>query len=157
MKNSSNISVLTNTDIFPINLSEINGKLGRRCCAPGFRSVWDSLTCWIPKGVLKQELSLIQVTTYFGVNNFREDEALKLIFFSKMRNIFNRFCNCNSNFRLFFLVLKITAFEHTPGIFLQSDEKTCGRLSTCWKTLLRFQIWLRQLFSNSICLTLMES
>ena len=32
------------------------------------------------KGVLKQDLSGIQVTTFLGVNNFQNIEAMKLIF-----------------------------------------------------------------------------
>ena len=36
------------------------------------------------KGVLKQELSDIQVTPFLAVYNFRNFEAMKLIFFFKM-------------------------------------------------------------------------
>ena len=57
----------------------------------GLSTIWDPLTRWLPKGVLKQELSDIQVTTIFAGNNFRNNYAMKLIFFLKMRNILCRF------------------------------------------------------------------
>ena len=83
LKNSSKISDLTKTDVFQLDMSEINENLGWKNCGSGFRSVWDLLTRWFPKSVLKRELSGIDVTTNLSVNNFRENKAMKLIFSSK--------------------------------------------------------------------------
>ena len=37
----------------------------------GSSSVWDLLKRFLAKGILKQELTGIEVTTFVGVNNFR--------------------------------------------------------------------------------------
>ena len=56
-----------------------------------------------------------------------------------------------------FRVFETVAFEYVPGNFLNYDENTCYRESTCYQTVLRFHIWLKQMFSNSVCLGLMEN
>ena len=48
-----------------------------------FISVLDPLTRWFPEGVLKQELSGIHITTFFGNHNFGNIEGMELIFFPK--------------------------------------------------------------------------
>ena len=53
-------------------------------------------------------------------------------------------------------VFEIMAFEHIAGISLNYDKNTCDRQSTCYQTVLRFYIWLKEMFSNSICLGLTE-
>ena len=52
-------------------------------------------------------------------------------------------------------VIEIMAFGHVAGNYLNYNENTCDRQSTCYQTVLRFQIWLTEMFSNSICLLLM--
>ena len=64
-----------------------------------FVSVWESSTRWFTKGVLKREISGIQVTTTFGVNNFQNIWAMKLVFFLKMRKILFRFQKSKKRFR----------------------------------------------------------
>ena len=70
LKHGLKNSDLTNTDFFQLNFSDITRKLGKRCCRAGLGSVLDPLIRLLRKGVLKQELSDIQVTTIFGGNNF---------------------------------------------------------------------------------------
>ena len=70
LKNSSKISNLIMTDVFQLNLSEINDKLGWKSCPSGFGNIGDPVTRWLRKDVLKVELSGIRWTTFFGVNNF---------------------------------------------------------------------------------------
>ena len=55
------------------------------------------------------------------------------------------------------MILKIIAFELVAGNSLSSEENTCDMPSTCEKTVLRFQIWLKVIFSNWICLRLQEN
>ena len=55
------------------------------------------------------------------------------------------------------LVLGIIAFEPIVGTYLNYEENTCERQSTCYQTILRFSIWLREMFSNWLCLGLMEN
>ena len=54
LTNSLKISDQTKRDVFQLNLSDINGKLGSKCCCPDFSSVWDPLTQGLSKGVMKQ-------------------------------------------------------------------------------------------------------
>ena len=53
-------------------------------------------------------------------------------------------------------VLEIMAFKQVAGTSLNSDENTFYRQSTCYETVLRFYIFLKETFSNSIFLSLME-
>ena len=50
--------------------------------------VFSTLTRWFPNGALKQEFCGIEVTTFFGSNNFRHIEAIKVILFSKYSRIY---------------------------------------------------------------------
>ena len=92
------------------------------------------------KGVLKQELSGIQVTTFFGIISPEGIEAMKLIYFSKCKKILCTFQKTAKNFHIIILVLEIMAFEPVARTCLNYDENTCDRQSTCYQTILRFQI-----------------
>ena len=81
LKSIPEISRLTKRDFFQLKLSDINIKVGKSYCLGGLDSVWELLTRWLPKGVVKEELSDIQVTTIFGGNKFQNNWAVKLIFF----------------------------------------------------------------------------
>ena len=71
LKHSPIISDLTERDFFQLNLSDISRKLGEKRCRAGLGSVWELLTCWLRKGVLKQELLHTHLTTIFRANNFQ--------------------------------------------------------------------------------------
>ena len=121
-----------------------------------FVSVWDPWTRSFTKGVLKRELSCIQVTTFFGVNNFQNVWALKLIFFFQMLKILCRFRKCKKKKKkiagkIFVLVIMavIMTFEPFTGTYLYYEENSCDWQSTYYQTVLRSQIWLRQMFPNS--------
>ena len=47
-------------------------------------------------------------------------------------------------------------FEHVSWISLNYDENTCEPQWPSYKTVLIFHMWLREMFSNSIWLGLME-
>ena len=49
------------------------------------------------------------------------------------------------------------AIEHVAVISLNYEENTCDRQSTCYQTVVIFQIWLKENFANSIWLGLMEN
>ena len=137
-------------------MSRINGKLGQKCCCADFVSVCHPWTCWLQKGILKKELSSIQLTTYFGDNNFWNIWSMKLLIFLKIHKVLCRFQKCKKNKKMF-LLLEIITSEPVAGIYLNYDENTCDRKSTCYLIVLRLQIWLREIFSSSICLGLMEN
>ena len=63
---------MTKRDLSVHDLSDINGKLREKHRRAHFSSVFDPLTRWVQKGVLKEELLGIQETTCFGVNKFRK-------------------------------------------------------------------------------------
>ena len=81
---------------------------------------------------------------------------MKLILFYKTRKKLSRFQNRKKNPKKFFSFVE-NAFEPVVGIYLNYEENTCDRHSTCYQTVLRFQIWLIDIFSNLICLGLMEN
>ena len=54
------------------------------------------------------------------------------------------------------MVLEILAFEAVVVTYLNYHGNICDWQSTCYQTIVRFQIWLRKMFSNSICHRLME-
>ena len=53
-------------------------------------------------------------------------------------------------------VLKIIAFELVAGVSANYDKNTSDGPWTCYKAVLRFQIWVRHMIRNLICLILME-
>ena len=54
-------------------------------------------------------------------------------------------------------VFEIMAFKHVAGTSLNSDENTFYRQSTYYQTVLRFHICLKEIFANSVCLSIMEN
>ena len=56
-----------------------------------------------------------------------------------------------------FPFLEILAFEPVAGISLSYDENTCDLYSTFYQAVLGFWIWLREMFSYTICPRLMEN
>ena len=73
LKHSPKISDLTKRSFFPLNLSEINGKVVKKLGRAALGSVWDLVTCWLSKGVLKQEQLHTKVTTIFGDSKFQNN------------------------------------------------------------------------------------
>ena len=53
-------------------------------------------------------------------------------------------------FERIFLVLDIMVFEPVAGAYLYYEENSCYRQSTSYQTVLRCQVWLREMFSNLI-------
>ena len=49
------------------------------------------------------------------------------------------------------------AIEHVAQISLNYDENTCDRETRSYQTVLRFHIWLKEMFPNSIYLGLIEN
>ena len=83
LPNSPKISHLTKRNVFSLNCSWLNGKLGWMCCRPDFTSNCNPVTPWLSKGVRKRELLGIQVTVFLGLIT---SEIFKLwcrCFFSK--------------------------------------------------------------------------
>ena len=56
-----------------------------------------------------------------------------------------------------FRLYDIMTLKHVARISLNNDKNTCDRESTRYQTVLRFQIRLKEMFSNTICLGLIEN
>ena len=56
-----------------------------------------------------------------------------------------------------FRVFQIMALNPVSRISLTYDGNTCERQSTCYQTVLRFHIQLKEMFSSSISLCLIEN
>ena len=131
LKKCPKISDLTKTHVSQLNLFDINGNLARRCCLLDFSRACYPLTHSLPKGVLKQELSGIEVTTFFGLNNFRNISAMKtMFFFPKCSKFFGYFINAmkySQNMSIYDDNIVWTF----AGISLKHDKNTYDRPSTC--------------------------
>ena len=68
---------------------------------------------------------------------------MKLIFFSKCAKFYVDFENWK-NIGKSFLALELMVFERVPGIYVNYDENTCDRQSTCYQTVVKFQISLKE-------------
>ena len=64
------ISDLTKRDIFRLYLYQSDEEAEWKFSSVDFCSVWETLTRWLAKDVLKQDLLCIQVSTFFRVINF---------------------------------------------------------------------------------------
>ena len=136
-------------DFYNSVLSWINRKLGWKYRHGEFVIVLDAWTRWFLKGVLKRKPSGIQVTTFFGVSSFQNIWAITLIFFSKCAKIFINFGNAKRN---------------PENVFFCCDNNSwtsCGNFTLLWGKFMwsavdvlpnspKIQIWLREMFSNSL-------
>ena len=87
LKSSPEISDWIKGHDTQLNLFDIKGKVASKFCGTHFSSVSDHLTLWLSKCVLKEELSWIEVTTFFGLitfQNLRIDEDD--FFFQNLQN-----------------------------------------------------------------------
>ena len=80
--------------------------------------MWDAIRRLLPKSVLKQDLSSIQLTTFFRVNNWAS-----IFFFSKCAKF-------DADFKTF-LGFEIITFALFAGISLSSEDKTYDRQLKC--------------------------
>ena len=99
LKHSPTISDLTKRDASVLDLSDIHRRAAQKHRLTHFHSVLDPLARWLQKCVLKQDISGIQKTTLFGLNNLRNTSTMKLNFSSKVLKISCRFSKSNKNVR----------------------------------------------------------
>ena len=70
LKSGSKISDPTKRHHTQASFFDVNGTFAWKWCPEDFSSVFDPLTRWFAKGVLKQELYGTLVTTFFRINKF---------------------------------------------------------------------------------------
>ena len=90
LTNSLNISDLTKSKFFQLNLSKINRAVVQKWWLADFGSVWEPLTRWLRKGCLKKDFLNIKVAFFFGDNTFQNTQAMKLMFSFKIIRIWCR-------------------------------------------------------------------
>ena len=101
------------------------------------------------KGVLEWELFGLPVTTFIGVNNFQDIWAIKLTFVLEMRKILCRFWKYKKNWSNIFVFFDNGAWTCCRNLSVLWGKFMWSQ-SMCYRTVLRSQIWLREIFSNSI-------
>ena len=102
LENGSKISDLAKNHDTKLKLFDITGKLAWKCYCADYSSVSNPLTRWLPKGVLKLDLSCIQVTTFFGLNNLQNIWDMNVIFVFVRFKILCKLQICNKTCRKFF-------------------------------------------------------
>ena len=86
LPNSPKTSNMRKRDVFYLNLSWFNGKLGCNCCRADLSSDIDSWTCWLSKGVLKRKRSGLEAIS----KEFLNDRIEMLLQNNKIINRLNR-------------------------------------------------------------------
>ena len=145
---SLKISDTTKTKFFELKSFQSDKKIWQNYCREVFSSLSDFLTSWLSITILTEGFLAIYVTTLLAVYNFGNTSAIKAIFFFKMFKIWRRFQKFWKKLRKIFFFgdnsLWIGSVKHS----LLPRENTCHRESTCYQRVSRFQILLRQNFSN---------
>ena len=95
LTNSPKISDATERDVCSRNIPDKNEAISQKSCSAYFSSVWDPLTRWVLKGILKSSVWEIKVTRSFRVNNFGDSWATSLTSFFKILKIWWRFQKWN--------------------------------------------------------------
>ena len=74
-------------------------KMWWKCSDANFTRIWDPLTCWLSKGVVKECFLESNVTKSFTAHKFRNKVALTIILFFKIFKIWYRFQKLNKKIR----------------------------------------------------------
>ena len=135
--------------IFQVRFHQSDGKISWKCSHSDFARVWDPLTCWLSKGVLKQCFLESNLTKFFTACKFRNKKAMTIIFFCKIFKIWCRFQKWNQKRTKSFLSLKIIPFASGTINSLNLEKDTCHWLAMFYETSLRFNISLREIFFKS--------
>ena len=106
-----------------------------KCSPSDFTRVWNPLTCWVWKGVLKQCFLENNLSKSFTACKFRKKKPMSIIFFFKMFKIWCRLGTTNS---------------------LNLKKDISYWQSMCYETSLIFNMSLREIFFKSSSIRVME-
>ena len=87
LRNGPRILHITKRGFFQLNCLDSDQWICYRCCCSDFNSKRSHLLCCLWKGPLKLDFLDIYLTAFFGVRNFGNTWAIRLIFFLKMFKI----------------------------------------------------------------------
>ena len=140
VRNIPKIQSNTDGDLFQVRFSQSDEKMWWKCCHGNFTNIWNPLTCWLWKGVLKRYFLESGINKSFTVCNFRNRVAMTIIFFLRMNKIWCRFQKSKKKNEKKLFVLKINAFESGTANSHNPEQDTCHWRSMCYETALRFHI-----------------
>ena len=106
LRNAPKISNFNRRDIFQIIRPESDQKIWSECCHADFTSVWNHLTCWLSKDVLKQRFLESGLSKSLTFSNRENTLAIMIIFFSKIFKIWWRYHKWNKTWRKCFSFLR---------------------------------------------------
>ena len=85
--NCPTISDITKRNMFQLYLPKSDEEIWSKCCRDDFMSVWDFLACWLSNDALKPGFLDIFLSASFRVHSFKNTEAIRVTFFSKMSKL----------------------------------------------------------------------
>ena len=94
---------LTNTDFLQVNCLHSYQEIWSMCCPSNFNNVWTRSPCYFPKDPSKRNFLDIDLTMFFGVCNFENTSAMRVMCLLKMFKIQTRFQKFRKKFRKSFL------------------------------------------------------
>ena len=133
-----------------MRVSQSHEKIWWKCSHADFTRVWDPLTCWLSKGVLKQCFLESNLTKSFTVCKFRNKVAMMIIFFFQIVSHLIKIAEMEQKNPKKFLVFKIISFEWGSTNCLNLEKDTCHWQSMCYETSLSFKISETRLFSSQV-------
>ena len=106
LKNYPMISNFNQGDIFQIISLHSDEKIWWKCSHEDFTSVWNGLTCWMSKKVLRRRWIVSGVTKPWTVANFGKTLATTIFFILKPFKIWWSFQKWNKKLRKCFFFLR---------------------------------------------------
>ena len=143
------ISDTTKTKFFELKSFQSDKKIWQNYCREVFGSLSDFLTSWLCITILTEGFLAIYVTTLLAVYNFGNTSAMKgHLFFHNVQNLMLISEILKEIQKIFFCFGDNSPWIGSAKHSILPRENTCHRESTCYQRVSRFQILLRQNFSN---------
>ena len=101
LRNTPQVEHITKGDIFKTRVSHSDEKIWWKCSYASFTRLWDSVTCWLAKEILKWCFLKSGLTKSFTVCNFRNKVAMRISFLFIMFKIWCGFENWNKKIKKF--------------------------------------------------------
>ena len=130
-------------------------KHGKSCVIWDISTFWSHLPCFLWKGPLKRDFVDIYLTTFFGIINFGNTSAMRVIFFWNCWKLYLNFKNAEHNWEKAFLFLHNCIWIGRVNLSLLRRENLWPA-TKCSQKVRGFCILLRGTSSNSIAFPLIN-
>ena len=114
----------THRDFFNLNCHNRNKSMWWRSCPSAWNNVSADLTRYLSKDLLKRDFLNVYLTTFFGVSQFKNRLAMKVIFFWKRLKLDLNSENAKKKKKNFF-VSEIIASQNVAIDWLFQEENAC--------------------------------